>query len=603
MSWVLLVPALLAPAGVAKSYYFPEISTQVSLQPDGSVRVVQERTYAFSGSFSWAYLDLKKQGATEIRFNRLAMMTDEGWQEVRPQELTDTDKSLYIRWGYSAEDEQRVFLFDYTILGAVRRYSDVAEFYWKVIEDEHEKVGHATIDIMLPGVSNLLKVYVHSVALPGRLELAEPRNRAVVTQAGIPKNAFVEVRVLSDPDLYPQTVPVAQMRHARILAEERQNFVAWSVRKYVMVPLGLLLLIPLPVVLLLLLWLRFGREPKLDYEAVYEHEPPRKAPPLAVPFIMHQKPDKSAMSQELFRGMMATLLDLARQGIVSVNEVREGRKTKYEFRLDKPDKLQTAGEFERLAADCMFGKFGGGGNMLTEEMLKGYGKSHPNEVKAMLGQMFETGQDWWPPQLGVSFTDAASRKAYTLFRILAVVCCLPGAWLFVTGLATIAQFQSDARLPVTLFVAVAFAALYFLLGRVILRWDPTAYLEHKRWRNFRKFLRDFSAIEQAPVKLLAIWEHYYVYAVVLGVAEEFLKNIARLSEQQGTSMALPVWYVAAAGTRGAGMASLADSLAGFQSFGANLSSLMSSFSTASTSGGGFSGGGGGGGGGGSSGAG
>ena len=45
-------------------------------------------------------------------------------------------------------------------------------------------------------------------------------------------------------------------------------------------------------------------------------------------------------------------------------------------------------------------------------------------------------------------------------------------------------------------------AVNFLTGRVIFRWDPIAYLEHKRWKNFRKFLKDFSAIEQAPVNLL-----------------------------------------------------------------------------------------------------
>jgi uncharacterized membrane protein len=163
-------------------------------------------------------------------------------------------------------------------------------------------------------------------------------------------------------------------------------------------------------------------------------------------------------------------------------------------------------------------------------------------------------------------------------------------------------FEPPVRLIVTAVLAGLVFVVFMLLGRTILRWTETAYLEHRRWKNFRKFLQDFSAIEQAPVGLLAIWEQYYVYAVALGVATEFLKHVTRLAEQRGTSLALPVWYVGASGMHGGSLASLSQGLSGFDAFASNMSGMMSSFSTASASGGGFSGGGGGGGGGGSSGA-
>jgi uncharacterized membrane protein len=358
----------------------------------------------------------------------------------------------------------------------------------------------------------------------------------------------------------------------------------------------------LPAALLIIFYRKFGREPKLDYEAIYEHEPPRKAPPFVVPFIMHQKPDKSGMTQELFRGLMATLLGLARQGVVSVHEVKEGHKTRYEFRLDKPDKVSALGEFDRMAVEYLFGMFGGGGNTLTEDMIKDYGKSHPTSIKEMISRLYSTGLAWWPPQLGVEFTEAVSRRAYATFCGLAAVCYVPGAWLLLGGVAAIAPGSGSARIPLTVFAAVVCGAVYLLTGRVIFRWDPIAYLEHKRWKNFRKFLHDFSAIEQAPVNLLAIWEEYYVYAVALGVAAEFLKHITKLAEQRGTGLVLPVWYIGASGIPGGSLASLSQGLSGFDAFASNMSSMMSSFSTASASGGGFSGGGGGGGGGGSSGA-
>ncbi len=600
-AWVRLL-VLLPLLATAKSYYFPEIATDVILQADGSARIVQERTYQFDGRFSWADLDLRKQGAADIHLNRLAMATDAGWQDLQPQELRSSDRSLYLRWGYSAEDERRTFLIDYTVAGAVRRYEDVAEFYWKVIEDRHEPVGWIEIRIILPGRSpNLFKVYVHSAARPGTLGFPGTFDTAYIQQSGVPKNAFVEVRALSSPELFPQTPQIEQKRYEQILAEEKRNFMAATFRSHFFVPLGLLLML-LPVVLLIIFYRKFGREPKIDYEAIYEHEPPRRAPPFVVPFIMHQKPAKSQMTQELFRGLMATLLGLARQGVVSVHEVKEGRKTRYEFRLDKPEKVAALGEFDRMAVEYLFGMFGGGGNTLTEDVIKDYGKSHPNSIRKMISRLYSTGLAWWSAELGVEFTEAASRRAYAIFCGLAAVCFVPGAWLLLGGLAAIAPTLARARIPLTVVAAIVCGVVYFLTGLVIFRWDPTAYLEHRRWQNFRKFLKDFSAIEQAPVNLLAIWEEYYVYAVALGVATEFLKHVTKLAEQRGTSLALPVWYIGAGGTSGASLASLGQGLAGFDAFASNMSGMMSSFSTASATGGGFSGGGGGGGGGGSSGA-
>jgi len=593
--------AILPLLAAAKSYYYPEISTDVMLQADGSARIVQERTYEFDGRFSWADLDLRKQGAADIRLNRLALKTSAGWQDLTPEQ-GNSDRSLYLRWGYSAEDEQRTFLIDYTILGAVKRYEDVAEFYWKVIEDEHQPVSRISVRIILPGQSpDLFKIYVHAVARPGTLHFAGTFDTAYINQTGIPRNAFVEVRALASPGLYPQAAQIPQRRYEQILAEEKQNFLTATFRSHFFIPLGLFLIL-VPAVLLIIFYRKFGREPKLDYEAMYEHEPPRKAPPFVVPLILHQRPDKSGMTQELFRGLMAALLGLARQGVVSVHEVKEGRKIKYEFRLDKPDKLAASGEFDRMAVEYLFGKFGGGGNVLTEEMIKSYGRTHPSSVREMVSSLYSAGIGWWPAQLGVEFTEAASRRAYSTYCGLAALCFIPGAWLLLGGLAAIAPESAAARIPLTVVAAVLCGAVYFLTGRVITRWDPIAYLEHKRWRSFRKFLKDFSAIEQAPVNLLAIWEEYYVYAVALGVAAEFLKHVTRLAEQRGTGLALPVWYIGASGMPGGSLASLSDGLGGFGAFASNMSSMMSSFSTASSSGGGFSGGGGGGGGGGSSGA-
>jgi len=114
----------------SKSYFYPEIKTEISFASNGNAHIRQERTYQFDGSYSWAFVNLKKRGARDIIVNRISEKTYNGWQTIEP-EIINNPTSLYVRWNYSANNESKTFLLDYTILGAVKRYQDVAEFYWR----------------------------------------------------------------------------------------------------------------------------------------------------------------------------------------------------------------------------------------------------------------------------------------------------------------------------------------------------------------------------------------------------------------------------------------------------------------------------------------
>jgi uncharacterized membrane protein YgcG len=598
-----LAGLLFVTPAAAKSYHYPEIRTRFTLGRDGVVRVEQYRTYRFDGSFSWAYVDLRKQGADDIRWNRLAELTPDGWRALVPAELSDGGYSLRVRWSFSAADEERTFLLDYWLVGAVRRHADCAEFYWKAIEDEHERVRRSVIEIVPPGPSpDLFKLFVHSRARPGTLDFDSARSLATVTQEDIPRNSFVEVRALLDAGLFAELPASGVPAYARILAEERRNYVVTSLLPVLLLVLAGLLLLVLPLALLIRAYLLHGREPKLDYSAIYEHEPPRPAPPAVVPLITVQQPDKSSSAQALLTSLLGNLLALAQRGAVRVAEVREGSKSRYVFRLERPEVAQAGDAFDRQAVDFFFGHVGGGGAEFDDQALKKYGRDHVAEARAAVGEVFDAGMEWWRQVLGSDLVEPTSSRAHLRFLLAAVLSTLGGGIALGAALGMLGVGSGRGGVALGLVGgALAFFACV-AAGLAIRRWTPAAYLEHRRWGRFRKFLRDFSAIERAPLNLLAIWEQYYVYAVALGVAEEFIGHVVRLAEARGSDLALPAWYAGAAVSSGPSVASLGSGLAGFSTFASNLSGMVAAFSTATSSGGGFSGGGGGGGGGGSSGA-
>ncbi len=120
-------------------------------------------------------------------------------------------------------------------------------------------------------------------------------------------------------------------------------------------------------------------------------------------------------------------------------------------------------------------------------------------------------------------------------------------------------------------------------------------LEAERWIAFRRYLRDFSRLEEAPAISLALWEKFLVYGITLGVAEQVLEQ-ARLHapvELEQTSSLF--WY----GNNGYGGGPTQNAFVGLESA---LSGAFTPPSSGSGGGGGFSGGGGGGSGGGGGGA-
>jgi uncharacterized membrane protein len=587
----------------AKSYWYPEIRTEVRLNANGDAGVSQTRTYRFDGDFSWAFVDLDKTGAEDIEFGRMAESTDAGWRDIEPLELRDSRTSLYIKWGYRASDEQKAFRLEYSVRGAVRRYEDVADFYWKLVEDEHEPVEQVYSVVYLPGSSGgLFKAYVHSRAAPGEIAFSSDNRYVEIRQQGLPRNAFQEVRVLARPELFAQAPVIGLKAYERILAEEKRGFVVSALTLYLLVPLAALLVVVVPLVLVVAFYARYGREPRLEYHAIYEHEPPREAPPLYVPGIMHQKLGGKTKPAEVFKGVFASLLGLAGKGVVSVRELGKDRKASYEFVLEKKGKTTELDPHDRELVEFLFDTVARGRGSFTDHEFRAYGQGHASSVRSKLSSWFDDGRCWWQKALGGPLLDQRSSRAYKVMTLLLFASIGIGT---VCGVYGVRQMTGPGPLPIILSVSAGFVALVLssAFGRSVLRWNEAAFLEHSRWKKFRKFLREFSAIEEAPIKLLAIWQRYYVYAVVLGVAEEFLNNVGRLAEARGQAVVWPVWYFASgAPGRGAGFASVHQGVQSLSSLGSNFTGMVASFSPKSSTGGGFSGGGGGGGGGGSSGA-
>ncbi|NMA92902.1 MAG: DUF2207 domain-containing protein, partial [Firmicutes bacterium] len=142
----------------ARSYYFPRVMIEAELRPDGSMGVVEERTFNFNGRYrgAWEYIYLKDHASVKD-----VLVSEEGvaYEQMPPgtQDIPgifyveEHPGHIYIDWSFEAIDEERTFTISYIVENAVQIYEDGAELYYQFIGDEwEERTEYAQVVLTLP---------------------------------------------------------------------------------------------------------------------------------------------------------------------------------------------------------------------------------------------------------------------------------------------------------------------------------------------------------------------------------------------------------------------------------------------------------------------
>lgn len=602
-------------ASADKKYDHPLIEQTYRLLPDGSADVEEIRTFRFKGTFSFALIERELRGNYGTYGIEYTGVWDTDSGEKLRYETSSGPGTARIKWFYTASHETRRFTIRYRIEDAVQRYGDVAQFNWKAVENRHAPLKKVHIRIVPPAPSvDLFKVFVHGEARPGALDFADDFSEATVTQSSIPRRSFVEVRVLLDPDIFSGARVRTGQTYETLLADER--LIARSemrkARLMTAAVIGAAAAIALFIGAYIWLYIRYGREPQIAYDALYEREPPRDIPPSVVPAILTQS--KASIS-EMPKGFAATLLECARLGYLEIHEktgegflgtgifkgstfvytiTDKGRSVLFDKPTDLRDDERRLTAFEVDVLKVVFNEAGDGSTVTSKEIEEWGKKTVGKETNflrfiepraKLLRKMFEAEH--------FKLDDQRSERAKGWFMGISTV----------FGLFFILLFILAIRTPVLMIIGVAIIFVGIIAAMPLARRTPEAAIEYEKWQAFKRFMSEYSAMKEAGPSLLPLWERYLVYAAALGVADKLLDNLKLVAREYNHQVPVAGWYhpvsaVGAGSALGHGFGSL-ESLS--NSF-SNFSNLSSALSSSTSTGGGFSGGSSGGGGGGCSGA-
>ena len=598
---------LAAGPAAAKDFSISSVRVDATVQPNGDVRITDTRTLDFSGTFHFVYWDLSTRGSEGITVRGASgpaagdagttvpyepsqvPFTGSQTGELGTYTVEDNGTVVTVQLNFEVTDATAAFTVEYVAKGAAKRWSDTAELYWQFVgEDVAIESRDVSVTVHLPdGVTrDQVRAWAHG-PLWGTVTI-EPDASVVMKVDPLPAYTFVEGRILF-PAAALSTAPASTtLKLDQVLAEEKQfaddaNRSRFQARVKVVLWGVLGVGVPLvALVLIIVLYLRYGREPKTQFNAQYLRDFPQpQLPPALAAFIWRMG---SVGSDDV----TATLLDLVNRKVIDLERVivREDKlfgpdeTTTYKLTLHG-ERLQELLDYERQLCTFLFYEIADGDELILSE-LKDLAKAQRTAFAAGF-QAWKRAVEKEGERRGY-LDPKADRMAFvaSAFAFVAMVASgaaavFSGFWWFLLGI------------PVGLVL--------LWVARAVKRRSQEAAELHAQYAALERYLKDFGRLDEKPPDAIVLWEQFLIYAVVFGIADQVAKAMTVKVPEVVNDPAFRTPYILWWGIpgEGGGLSAFSEM---HQSFSQAVSVATSSSSSGSGGGGGFSGGGGGGGGGG-----
>jgi hypothetical protein len=540
--WTLAAPAAL---GQEKSFTFPEVAIDATVLPDGSMDLVEHRTFLFTGGdFS-----IGTYGVDWPRGLVESFGVQQNGQQLGLTSVDDGTPYFRTEWSFpSFETGRQTFDISYRVRCAVRVYTNFAHLYWQFVGTADAGTDHVRVTVHLPGVAtgNLKRASQDCPpppaeapeSVPSRpLKRSEVGARAFSDAQGTfdipdPQTVIFDVRGLGADEFvegsinFPaQAVPLA-FQVDRAISEddfirEARPGISWFDFPHNRVKLTLWVLFGLPIFWLLIVVITRVK----DRIAVPDDvtQPPEMADPVDIAVlwgaVRGQTFSTTAYSTEI--------LHLARQGIIDMQPVGTVSNPS-DFRIKLLHEPQT--EVDQDFVRFLFGKGAAPGVPGRPDVPESKGGVESEDGRVSLNSLRRKGSSstfkkWTNDAKARSRSrmGALPKEQKRFGRRVIAWTALLGA---VGGAALCIWAGIGPLLQAFIWEAILIGG--FMILAVPPKLDPELKARMAPWRGFRKYLKNFSSLPDAPALAIVIWEQYLEYAAALGVANEVAKQVGSL---------------------------------------------------------------------------
>ncbi len=507
----------------AKSVVWRNYDFDITIQPNGDLRVVETQVIEFQGGpFREGYADIplaNTDGITDVSLTEPGHPYTEG--TVSPYQYTtyNDGQTLTITWGLpQVTDETHTFVLSYTVHGAVRQYASGDKIRYTLVApasaDDDFTIYASKAVVHLPPNGPLIND-PDSIGAPMQWQTALD-NESVTFNSTSSFNASqgLAIELVFKHGAVSAPVPSWQAGFDQQSNYEENvkpviDLILWGI--------ALAMLVAVPGALYLI-WYLFGRDPAASIAPDYLPEPPSDLPPGLAGVLVDEHAD--------LRDVTATLVDLARRGFLIMEE------------QETPGAFGTAAKSYILHAKDQPSGLRPYENRLYNALFSGRDTVNMGSMPASFFSALSSIENMMYDEVvkeGLFRSNPESARG--TYRTLGVV---------LVGLAVLAGcILSSLTETVTVSVLCPVVpVVLFGLGLAILSsWMPARTRkgaeETAKWRAFQKYLgniQKYKDIGQAADQ----FEKFLAYAVAFGLERRWVSAFAQAPST--TFVPIPIWY-------------------------------------------------------------
>ena len=507
-------------------YEIERLDIVANIERDGSLEV-EERVIYDIGKVNGILYNIDALGYGKVTDLQIFYEDDGEFKQARnntaPSEgnfTVSVDDGLYkIKLYAPSQNERKEFIFRYNLTRGVTVYRDIAQLNRKMVGKEWQNsIGNISVTVNLP--ENVKKDDIYAFGhgpLTGNIEILDGKSVRYTLNDYRP-GEFLEVNLLFPKNILTSFNPLLMKNKSALkeildmegkLAKEANDARKRAIIGFYLGRVVLVLAVAWWLFLVVFIYLKNSKRYKVEneYGEYFRELPDDYSPSIAGTLV----------SRNLYpsgRELFAMLLDLVRKGHL---KLEEGEKT---TTLILQESGKPLSEEEKFILNWYIRELGDGEKIILESVeasIKGRGGA----------KEFNRNYERWRT---IVYSDMLEKnlKMDKRDKFSTSLGIFTGIAYFIGGGMLVVYFQSE------LFI------LMILLGFILLPYTfsrKRASLEKEkaisRWEAFKKFLVDYSNLEEAKLASIELWEHYFVYAVALGVAEKVAKGYSKIMSKKG----------------------------------------------------------------------
>lgn len=508
------------------AYEIESLDIVANIERDGSLEV-EERVIYDIGEINGILYNIDALGYGKFTDLQIFYEDDGEFKQARnntaPSEgnfTVSVDDGLYkIKLYAPSQNERKEFIFRYNLTRGLTVYRDIAQLNRKMVGKEWQNsIGNISVTVNLP--ENVKKDDIYAFGhgpLTGNIEILDGKSVRYTLNDYRP-GEFLEVNLLFPKNILTSFNPLLMKNKSALkeildmegnLAKEANDARKRAIIGFYLGRVVLVLAVAWWLFLVVFIYLKNSKRYKVEneYGEYFRELPDDYSPSIAGTLV----------SRNLYpsgRELFAMLLDLVRKGHL---KLEEGEKT---TTLILQESGKPLSEEEKFILNWYIRELGDGEKIILESVeasIKGRGGA----------KEFNRNYERWRT---IVYSDMLEKnlKMDKRDKFSTSLGIFTGIAYFIGGGMLVVYFQSE------LFI------LMILLGFILLPYTfsrKRASLEKEkaisRWEAFKKFLVDYSNLEEAKLASIELWEHYFVYAVALGVAEKVAKGYSKIMSKKG----------------------------------------------------------------------